>query len=108
MVDVRKVHEFELQRQRDAELAAAAKIGPDEVAKRDAEIQRAIELGITPGAVVKFRAILEEGDADKRFDVLELRGERVLVRAHAWQGPLAPTSVFRISELEWTGKFFNE
>lgn len=56
-----------------------------------------------PGDVVKFREVLEDGDEDARFAVLEMRGDRVLVQSldpafANWR--LKPTTVYSVKELE--------
>lgn len=53
------------------------------------------------GQTVKFIESLEAGDEARRFKVLELRGDRVLVEDITAQlkGLIKPTHVFLIAEL---------
>jgi hypothetical protein len=51
---------------------------------------------IVVGNIVRFREVADEGDEDARFEVVELRGERILLRTldPYWQGKrLVPTTV---------------
>jgi hypothetical protein len=55
------------------------------------------------GQVVKFREVIEAGDADLRFVVIEDRGDRVLVAATKATGQrdwtIAPTHCYPTAEL---------
>lgn len=53
-----------------------------------------------PGQIVRFREALEAGDETRRFTVLEMREDRVLVQVVGWHNPkLVPTFVYRVAEL---------
>lgn len=54
------------------------------------------------GDKVRFREVLDDGDELDRMEVLEVRGERVLVRSLVFtlDGAIQPTSVFDKDDLE--------
>ena len=53
------------------------------------------------GTIVRFTNILEDGDEDVRFEVLEDRGDRILVREYreVWLGLIIPTFLYPSHEL---------
>lgn len=53
------------------------------------------------GDVVKFTDVLEAGDADARFVVLERWGDRVLVQSADpyWNDRIAPTAVYALTDV---------
>jgi hypothetical protein len=49
----------------------------------------------------KFKQVIEEGDAELRFEILEDRGDRVLARATIFRDwPIPPLSVIAKADLE--------
>ena len=53
---------------------------------------------LEPGMIVKFAELIEEGDGEARFIVIESRGDRVLVEAICSMS-IKPQYNFRRSEL---------
>jgi len=53
---------------------------------------------ITVGCCVRFRSMVDPGDSDARFTVLEVNGDRLLVRL-VCRLPIPPTSVVMESEV---------
>jgi hypothetical protein len=54
------------------------------------------ERGISVGDIVRFREVVDEGDESERMEVVELRGDRILLRTldPYWQDRrLVPTRV---------------
>lgn len=52
------------------------------------------------GDAVKFSEIKDQGDELARFEVVEMRGERVLVSDKLSTAAIVPTFVYLVSELE--------
>ena len=59
--------------------------------------------GIRVGDRVKFRDPRTSDESVERFEVLELRGERALVRSIGTQMRITPTFAYRIDELAMAG-----
>lgn len=52
------------------------------------------------GDVVKFSAPMNDTEADERYIVREMRGDRVLVELVTTYFSIKPTDVFQVAELE--------
>ena len=59
-----------------------------------------LEEQMIPGCIVKFLEAKEAGDDVARFEVIENRGDRVLVKDTRFQGSISWTFVYKISDLE--------
>lgn len=60
------------------------------------------ESGISVGDVVRFRSVVDEGDENERMEVVELRGDRVLLRTldRYWRHTLLiPTRVVQTTDV---------
>ena len=52
-----------------------------------------------PGDMVKVKDPYDENEANGRYEVVELRGERVLLRDLRSPYPIKPTFVYLVSDL---------